>query len=74
MKTPPLDEMFVWLDDLRGRSEILDDSAPAKTWDLMQRIFALQTALRTDDTHPDFREAATTNLRRLIRELQGIGR
>ena len=67
------DEMTTWLDDLRERSEHLDDSTPAKTWDLMLRAFALQTALKSDTAHPDFREAATVNLRRLVHELQRIG-
>jgi hypothetical protein len=70
---PATDEMFVWLDALRERSDRLDDSTPAKAWDLMLRAFALQTALRSDGAHPDFREAATANLRRLVRELQRMG-
>ena len=70
---PALDEMFVWLDALRERSGHLDDSTPAKAWDLMLRAFALQTALRSDGAHPDFRKAATTNLRRLVHELQQMG-
>jgi hypothetical protein len=70
---PALDEMFVWLDALRKRSGHLDDSTPAKAWDWMLRAFALQTALRSDTAHPDFREAATVNLRRLVRELQQMG-
>ncbi len=70
---PALDAIFVWLDALRERSGHLDDSTPAKAWDLMLRAFALQSALRSDDAHPDFREAATVNLRRLVRELQRMG-
>ena len=71
--TPALDEMLAWLDDLRERSEQLDDSTPARAWDLMLRAFALQTALRSDDAHPDFRATAMVNLRRLVHELKGMG-
>ena len=65
--------MLAWLDDLRERSEQLDDSTPARAWDLMLRAFALQTALRSDDAHPDFRAAAMMNLRRLVHELKEMG-
>jgi hypothetical protein len=67
------DEMSAWLDDLRERSELLDDSSPARTWDLMLRAFALQTALESEAAHPEFREPAMVNLRRLVHELQRIG-
>ena len=67
--TPALYDMLAWLDDLRERSE----STPARTWDLMLRAFALQTALRSNDAYPDFREVATVNLRRLVHELQRMG-
>ena len=70
---PALGEMLVWLDALRERSKRLDDSTPVRAWDLMLRAFALQTALRSDDAHPDFRAAAMMNLRRLVHELKGMG-
>ena len=71
--TPAFGEMLIWLDALRERSERLDDSTPVSAWDLMLRAFALQTALRSDDTHPDFRAAAMVNLHRLVHELKGMG-
>ena len=67
------DQMSAWLDNLRERSEHLDDSTPAKSWDLMLRAFALQTVLKSDTVHPDFREAAMVNLRRLVHKLHRIG-
>ena len=70
---PALDEMLAWLDDLRVRSEHLDDSTPARVWDLMLRALALHTALRSDHANPGFRETATTNLRRLVQKLKGVG-
>ena len=70
---PALGEMLVWLDALRERSERLDDSTPVRAWDLMLRAFALQTALRSDDAHPDFRATAMVNLHRLVHELKGMG-
>ncbi|MEO6750203.1 MAG: hypothetical protein ABIP85_00355 [Chthoniobacteraceae bacterium] len=66
------DEITAWLGTLRERSECLDDSTPAKTWNLMLRSFALQAALRSDHAHPDFRKAAMANPRRLTHELQRI--
>ena len=65
-------EMSAWLDELRDRSQHLDDSTPAKAWDLMLRAFALQTALKADGVHPGFRATATTNLRRLIRDFKRL--
>ena len=70
---PALGEMLVWLDALRERSERLDDSTPVRAWDFMLRAFALQTALRSDDAHPDFRATAMVNLHRLVHELKGMG-
>ena len=67
---PALTELFAWVDDFKERSEHFDDATPAKVWDLILRMLALKFALEGSTASPEFREGATKNFRRFIRELQ----
>lgn len=67
---PKLAELFAWVDDFRARSEHFDDATPARVWDLLLRALALRTVLHGDTASPEFRNLATPNLRRFVRELK----
>ncbi len=67
---PTLRELSAWIDDFHARSEHFDDARPAKVWDLLLRALGLRTVLHGDTASPEFRELATPNLRRFVRELK----
>ena len=67
-----LAELLAWLDDFQKRSEHFDDATPEKVWELALPALALKTALGGSTASPEFRENATTNLRRFVRELQEL--
>jgi len=65
-----LAELFAWIDDFHARSGHFDDATPARVWDLLLRAHGLRTVLHGDTASYEFRELATPNLRRFVRELK----
>lgn len=65
-----LEELFVWIDDFKTRSEHFDDATPAWVWEHALGALTLRTVLPEASPNPGFRKEASKNFRRMIRELQ----